>query len=91
MSTGFRSFIVCRLAEIALPLPEFLWNVTLNGTALPSSNVYHENDTLALIGPISLNDTSTLDVICDVSNIFGIDSATTTISLCSRFKKLLQL
>ena len=87
MSTGFYSSITCELIETALPPPEFLWNVTLNGTEfnLSSSNAYPENDTLTLIGPINIDNTSTFDVICDVSNIFGSDSATTSISLCSRF------
>ena len=85
MSTVFYSSITCELIQTALPQPEFLWNVTLNGTELSSSNVYCENDTLTLIGPIKLDNTSTLDVTCDVSNIFGSDSAITSISLCSRF------
>ena len=88
MSTEFYSYITCELVETAIPPPEFLWNVTLNGTELSSSNVYPKNDTLTLIGPINLGNTSTLDVICDVSNIFGSDSLTTFISLCSRFMHL---
>ena len=87
MSAWFYSSITCQLVENVLPSPQFLWNITLGGAELPSSNVHYENDTLTLIGPIKLNNTSTLDVICDVSNIFGSDSEATTISLCSRLKK----
>ena len=89
MNTGFSSIITCELVETAIPPPEFLWNITLNGTELSSGNIslniYPENDTLTLNGSIKLDSTMTLDVICDVLNIFGSDSATTSISLCSKF------
>ena len=89
MSMGFYSSITCELIEIALPPPEFLWNITLNGTEVNSSNIYNpENSTITLIGPIKLYNDSTLDVICDVSNEFGSDSAMTSINLCSKFIRL---
>ena len=87
MSSRLNSTIVCKLVEEALPPPEFVWNVILNGTEvnlISSSNFYYENDTLRLIGPIKLDNTSTIDIMCDVSNIFGIDTATTSISLCGK-------
>ena len=90
MSSGFYSSIICQLLEEALPPPEFVLSVTLNRaefTNLSSSNFYHENDslTLRLVGPINLDNTSTLDVRCDVSNEFGNDTTTTSISLCGKF------
>ncbi len=88
MNSKFYSTIICRLEEDALPTPEFLWNVTLNGTEFNStfaSNLYYENGrSLRIIGPIKLDRTSTLDIICHVSNIFGIDTATTSVSLCGK-------
>ena len=88
MSSRFHSTIICQLAEDALPTPEFLWNNTVNGTEFNSSftnNFYYENDSLRLIGPINLDHTSTLDIVCHVSNLFGDDTMTTSISLCGKF------
>ena len=88
MSDRFNSTIICQLVEDALPPPEFLWNITKNGTEFInltfSSNFYHDNDTLRLVGPIKLDNSSTLDIVCHVSNIFGNDTAITSISLCSK-------
>ncbi len=87
MNSKFNSTIICQLVEDALPTPEFLWNVTLNGTDFNLTferNVYYENDSLRLIGPIELDLMSTLDVECHVSNIFGNDTAITSISLCGK-------
>ena len=83
MSTSFHSTITCLLVRDAIPPPDFRWNVTLNGTELTSNSEY-VNDTLFLTGPIGLDNTSTLEVICEVSNDFGSDSANTSISLCSK-------
>ena len=89
MSSRFNSTIICQLLEDALPPPEFLWNVTINGTKFNSTfsiNVYYEfkNDSLRLLGPIKLDNSSTLDIMCHASNIFGNDTATTSIGLCSK-------
>ena len=86
MSSKFNSTIICQLVEEALPSPGFLWNANLNGTEFNltfSSSFYYDNDTLRLVGPIKLDNFSTLDIVCHVSNIFGNDTATTSISLCS--------
>ena len=80
MSTSFHSTITCQLVEDPIPPPDFVWNVTLKGTELTSNSEY-ENDILVLTGPIRLD---TLEVICDVSNDFGSDTANTSISLCSK-------
>ena len=79
---NFQSTIICQLEQDPIPAPDFVWNVTLNGTQLPSD---YENGTLNLTGPITLDNTSRIYVICDVSNIFGSDTANTSISLCSKF------
>ena len=84
---SFNSTIICQLVEDALPPPEILWNVTINGTEFNltfSSNFYYDNDTLRLVGPIKLDNSSALDIMCHASNIFGNDTATTSISLCSK-------
>ena len=83
---NFRSTIICRLEEDPIPEPEFVWNVTLNGTELPLD---YENGTLYLTGPIKLDNTSRIYVICDVSNPFGSDIANISISLCGKFIKKL--
>ena len=69
MSSKFHSIITCQLEEDALPTPEFLWNITVNGTELNLTlerNFYYENDSLRLIGPIKLdlNSTLSLDIEC---------------------------
>jgi hypothetical protein len=74
MNSKFNSTIICQLIEDALPTPEFLWNVTLiNGTEFNStfaSNLYYENaSSLRIIGPIKLDLTSTLDIVCHVSEL----------------------
>jgi hypothetical protein len=81
----FHSTITCELEEVPIPQPEFIWNVMLNGIELPSDNVWYENGTLNLTGPIILDSTSTIYVICDVSNAFGDDIANTSICLCGKF------
>ncbi len=82
----FHSTITCELEEVPIPLPEYIWNVTLNGIELSSDNVWYENGTLNLTGPITtLDNTSIIYVICDVSNTFGDDIANTSISLCGKF------
>ena len=86
---SFNSTIICQLVEDALPPPEILWNVTINGAEfnlISSSNVYYgfKNDSLRLLGNITLDNSSTLDIMCHASNIFGNDTATTSISLCSK-------
>lgn len=88
----FNSTITCRLERpVPIPAPEYVWNVTLNGIELPSDNVWYENGTLNLTGPVTLNNTSTIYVICDVSNIFGGDKANTSIRLCSKLNCSLNL
>ena len=89
MSSKFHSIITCQLEGDALPTPEFLWNITVNGTEFNITferGFYYENDSLWLIGPMELDLTSTLslDIECYVSNIFGNDTATTSISLCGK-------
>ena len=86
MSSKFHSIITCQLEEDALPTPEFLWNITFNGTEF---NITFERSFYyirRLIGPIKLDITSTLslDIECFVSNMFGNDTATTSISLCGK-------
>ena len=82
---SFQSIIICQLERDPIPAPDFMWNVTLNGIELHSDNVYYENGTLNLTGPIRLDNTSRIYVICDVTNDFGSDTANTSISLCSKF------
>ena len=86
MSTSFSSSIICQLEEDPIPPPEFVWNVTLNGTDVEilSDNLNYENDTINLTGPITLNNTLILDVICHVYNTFGSDTANTAIRLCGK-------
>ena len=89
MSSKFHSIITCQLEEDALPKPEFLWNITFNGTEFDITfdrKFYHKDDSRRLIGPIKLDLTSTLnlDVECFVSNMFGNDTATTSVSLCGK-------
>ena len=89
MSSKFHSIITCQLEEDALPIPVFLWNITFNGTEFNLTferNFCNKNDSLRLIGPIKFDHTSTLslDIECYVSNMFGNDTATTSISLCGK-------
>ena len=88
MSSKFHSIITCQLEGDALPIPEFLWNITVNGTEdnlTFKRSFYYENDNLRLVGPIKLDLTTlSLDIECYVSNIFGNDTATTSISLCGK-------
>ena len=94
MSSNFHSIITCQLERDALPIPEFLWNINENGTDSEVNfdlltfkrDFYYENDSLRLIGPIRLDLTSTLslNIECYVSNMFGNDTATTSISLCGK-------
>ena len=89
MSSKFHSIITCQLEEDALPTPEFLWNITVNGTEFNFTferGFYYKNDSLRLIGPIKfdLSSTLSLDIECYVSNMFGNDTATTSISLCGK-------
>ena len=89
MSSKFHSIITCQLERDALPTPEFLWNIIVNGTEFNLTferGFYYENDSLWLIGPMELDLTSilSLDIECYVSNIFGNDTATTSISLCGK-------
>ena len=94
MSSKFHSIITCQLEGDALPTPEFLWNVTVNGTDSEvkfnllsfERDFYYENDSLRFVGPINFDLTSTLslDIECYVSNMFGNDTATTSISLCGK-------
>ena len=88
---SFQSTIICRLEEDPIPEPEFMWNVTLNGTELPLDSVYYENGTLNLNGTTMLDNTSAVNVICNVSNIFGWDIANTIITPCGKFKQILVL
>ena len=91
---SLKSIITCQLEEDVLPTPEFLWNITVNGTDSEVNfnlltferDFYYENDSLRLVGPINLDLTSTLslDIECYVSNMFGNDTATTSISLCGK-------
>ena len=86
MSTNFSSIIICLLEEEPIPPAEFVWNVTLDGTDLDDNVYFYENGTLNLTGPVTVDNTSsTIDVICHVSNIFGSDTANTSISLCGKF------
>ena len=87
----FHSTITCQLEEDPIPAPEFVWNVTLNGIELPSDNVWYENGTLNLTGPITFDNTSIIYVICDVSNTFGDDIANTSIRLCGKLNRSLNL
>ena len=62
MSSKFHSIITCQLEGDALPTPEFLWNITVNGTEFNSRDFHYENDNLSLTGPIKLDLTSTLSL-----------------------------
>lgn len=79
---NFTSVIICSLKEDPLPPADFVWSVTLNGMELPFD---YENETLNLTGSVLFDNTSTIIVICNVSNIFGGDIANTSISLCGKF------
>ena len=88
----FHSTITCQLEVDPIPAPEFVWNVTLNGIELTSDNVtvWYENGTLNLTGSmLTLDNTSTIYVICDVSNNFGEDIANSSIRLCSKLNCML--
>ena len=93
VNTSFHLTINCPLTQVPQPLPDFQWNVTLNGIDLCCEELtsfglsaYTENDTFTLNGTVSIgfDQMSTLDIICEVSNIFGNDTANTSISLCSK-------
>ena len=90
MNTTFT--INCPLTQEPQPEPRFRWIVTLNGPGTDLSyeeitsfglNVY-ENDTFILNGTVNINQASTLVVTCEVSNTFGNDTETTSISLCGK-------
>ena len=85
---GFHSTITCQLDGDPIPAPEFVWHVTLNGMELPSDNVQYENDTLNLTIS-TLDNTSTIYVICNASNTFGYDIANSSIRLCSKLNCML--
>ena len=93
MNTSFHLTIYCPLTQEPLP-PEFQWKVTLNGLDLSYEEMtsfglssYMENDTFTLNGTVNINQTSTLDITCEVSsnnNMFGHDTEKTSISLCGK-------
>ena len=88
----FHSTITCHLEEDPIPTPEFVWNVTLNGIELTSDNVtvWYENGTLNLTGSmLTLDSTSTIYIICNVSNNFGVNIANSSIRLCSKLNCML--
>ena len=93
MNTTFHLIINCplNLTQEPLPPPEFQWKVTLSGLDLSHEemtsfglNSYTENGTFSLNGTVNINQTSTLDVTCEVSNKFGNDTEKTSISLCGK-------
>ena len=91
VNTTFQSTINCPLTQKPQLEPYFQWTVTLNGTNLSYEeitsfglSVYANNGTFNLNGTISIDQTSTLVVTCEVSNIFGNDTETTSISLCGK-------
>ena len=90
VSTSFHLTINCPLIQEPQPLPDFQWNVTLNGTEIllddQELSVLTENGSLTLNGTVNIgfDQTSTLDVTCEVSNIFGNDTVNTSISLCRK-------
>ena len=90
MTSNFHSTINCSLRTPLLQV-NISWNVTLNGRDLLDDemstfglSVYDENDILILNGTINIDQASTLDITCEVSNIHGNDTRKTSISLCSK-------
>ena len=92
---SFGPIIVCPLVEKPIPPPCFKWKITLNETDLTFDEIevymkdngtYYENDTLVFSGNVftELNYHSVLNISCDVSNSFGNDTRTTSISLCGK-------
>ena len=90
MNTLFRATIIlCPLANVPLPGPEFHWSIYYNDTeleldGLPSlhAHVFNENKTLVLDGTIGLGDDRTFNITCTVENKYGNDTEITLISLC---------
>ena len=94
VNTSFHLTINCPLTQELPTPPQFQWKVTLNGIDLSHEeiitfglSVYTENDTFTLSGTISIgfDQTSILDVTCEVSNDFGNDTEKTSISMCSKY------
>lgn len=96
MNSSFHLTIRCPLEKFndtQGSLPEFLWKVTLNRrdvsyeemTSLGISSSI-ENDTFTLNGTIDINQTSALDVTCEVSDMFGEvhDRKNTSVSVCGK-------
>ena len=99
MNTSFHLTINCLLSltQELLPLPEFQWNITLNGRDLSNEeistlglSVYTEKGTFSLNGTVNtrFDQTSMLVVTCEVSNNFGSDTGNTSISMCSKYVQL---
>ena len=91
--TSFHSKIVCPLVQEPLPPPEFQWRITLNESDLTLNfddiavyvdRTYRDSDTLIFSGTVFTELNSVLNVTCDVSNSFGNDTGTTSISLCGK-------
>ena len=95
MNSSFHLTIRCPLKNDTQgpPPPKFLWKVTLNRrdvsyeemTSLGISSSI-ENDTFTLNGTIDINQTSALDVTCEVSDMSGEvhDRKNTSISVCGK-------
>ena len=94
--TSYSFIIVCHLEEPPLPPPTFQWmtNFILNETDSFASvsnitidTTYFDNDTLIFSGDeiTELDQYSVLDVTCNVSNAFGLDTATTSVKICSMY------
>ena len=93
----FQLMIICLLTQESQPPPEFRWTLILHNAILYLNSednimyhyglsVYQDNDTLTLNGTLTdgSDDNLSLDITCGVSNIYGYDSESTSISLCGK-------
>ena len=98
----FQLMINCSLIQDPQPPPEFRWTLTYNSTNLSLNSednimyhhglsVYQENETLTLNGALldGLDGDLRIYITCNVSNIYGNDSRSTSISLCGKLNAML--
>ena len=92
--------MTCLLTQDLLSPPEFRWTLALNNAVTMTItylsfedlydyglSVYKEYNTLTLNGTLTLrlSNDSILNVTCVVSNTYGNDRESTSISLCGKY------
>ena len=85
--------IDCLLEREPLPDPIYEWTMTLNETEviLETKNLQSlgvhvinaDNRSIGLNATVALSNYTTITVKCTVENLFGNDTETTTVSVCS--------